>query len=465
MVTLTITSFFLPSAPVHHLFPELAVRDAYAAAPATPSLTAEVTESEVELTWAAVTEAVRYELWVWDSVNLWRQIGGDSLTGTSYRHTEVTAGTTYYYAIRAVNAAGELSNWSEYALATVSAAPNSGPVLSTPSLTAEATGNGIDLSWTEVTDAVGYELWVWDNANSWREIEEENLTGKSYTHTEVAAGTTYYYSIRAVNEAGETSAWSEYAWATATVMGEQRSEGQAPDATATATVTSTATVPSTATVTSTATDAPSRGGQSERQVQEPTATPTATSTVTSTATSTVTSTATAIAIATATATSTATSMAASTATPTLTPTPEGHPSSPNRPTANMTGYGSAAINWEPVPEDASYDVWLWHYVVFGFLRRWVKLPYDGVDVEVDGYVREDIRIAMNGTNATITNLPYKSQYLFIVRAVNEVGTALSPRVSVANSYSYRTPTATPTQTPTPTPTSTATPTPTPTADG
>ena len=44
---------------------------------------------------------------------------------------------------------------------------------------------------------------------------------------------------------------------------------------------------------------------------------------------------------------------------------------------------------------------------------------------------------MNGTRATITNLPYKSQYSFIVRAVNEVGTALSPRVSVANSYSYR----------------------------
>ena len=461
MVTLTITSFFLSSAPVHHLFPELAVRDAYAAAPAAPSLTAEVTESEIELTWAAVTEAVRYELWVWDSVNLWRQIGGDSLTGTSYRHTEVTAGTTYYYAIHAVNAAGEPSNWSEYARATVSAAPNSGPVLSTPSLTAEVTGNGIELSWTEVTDAVGYELWVWDNANPWREIEEENLTGKSYTHTEVAAGTTYYYSIRAVNEAGGTSAWSEYAWATATVMGEQRSEGQAPDPTATATVTSTLTV------TSTATDAPSRGGQSQRQLQEPTATPTATSiaTATSTAKAKATAKATATSTATATATSTATSMAASTATPTLTPTPEGHPSSPNRPTANMTGYGRAAISWEPVPEDASYDVWLWHYVVFGFLRRWVKLPYDGVDVEIDGYVREDIRIAMNGTSATITNLPYKSQYSFIVRAVNEVGTALSPRVSVANSYSYRTPTATPTQTPTPTPTSTATPTPTPTADG
>ena len=50
--------------------------------------------------------AVRYELWVWDSVNEWQQLGGDNLSGTAYTHTGVTAGTTYYYAIRAVNAGG-----------------------------------------------------------------------------------------------------------------------------------------------------------------------------------------------------------------------------------------------------------------------------------------------------------------------------------------------------------------------
>ena len=67
-----------------------------ASTPSTPSLTAQSSESEVDLSWTAVTEAVRYELWVWDSANRWQQIGGDTLTGTSYTHADVTAGTTYY---------------------------------------------------------------------------------------------------------------------------------------------------------------------------------------------------------------------------------------------------------------------------------------------------------------------------------------------------------------------------------
>ncbi|MYC21146.1 MAG: fibronectin type III domain-containing protein, partial [Caldilineaceae bacterium SB0662_bin_25] len=60
----------------------------------------------MELSWTAVTGAVRYVLWEWGSANEWRQIGGDSLTGTSYTHTDVVAGTTYWYALRALNAFG-----------------------------------------------------------------------------------------------------------------------------------------------------------------------------------------------------------------------------------------------------------------------------------------------------------------------------------------------------------------------
>ena len=82
----------------------------------------------------------------------------------------------------------------------------------------------------------------------------------------------------------------------------------------------------------------------------------------------------------------------------------------------------------------------------------MKLPYNGVDVEISGYVREDIRISISGTSATITNLPYKTQYLLRVRAYNDVGSSFSPYVTVNNPY---TATATPTTTTTPT----ATPTP------
>ena len=60
----------------------------------------------MELSWTTVHGATRYELWVWDSVNDWRQIGGHGLTGTTYTHTDPAAGATYFYTIRAANADG-----------------------------------------------------------------------------------------------------------------------------------------------------------------------------------------------------------------------------------------------------------------------------------------------------------------------------------------------------------------------
>ena len=174
-----------------------------------PVLTAEAAERAVELSWTAVSGAARYDFWVWDSVNEWRQIGGNSLTGTNYTHSDVTAGTTYYYAIRAVNASGETSAWSVYVPATVP-----GGSLSVPALTAEAAGSEVEVSWTAVAGAARYELWVWDSVNKWRQIGGNTLAGTTYTHSDVTAGTTYHYAVRAVNAGAETSAWSDLVPAT-----------------------------------------------------------------------------------------------------------------------------------------------------------------------------------------------------------------------------------------------------------
>ena len=74
----------------------------------------------MELSWTAVSGAARYELYVWTSANGWGQIGGSSLTGTAYTHTNVAAGTTYYYQIRAVDAEEETSGWSARVSVTIS---------------------------------------------------------------------------------------------------------------------------------------------------------------------------------------------------------------------------------------------------------------------------------------------------------------------------------------------------------
>ena len=235
-----------------------------------PALTAQSSAGAVELSWTDETGAVRYELWVWDSVNAWRQLGGNSLTGTTYTHSAVSAGTTYYYAVRAVNASAEPSSWSEYASATVPATqtsptatltPTQTPIPSapsTPSLTAQAGEDAIKLRWTEATDAVRYELYVWWNIDiGWQQLDNGSLTATSYTDQDLTPGVTYHYSVRALFANGPPSAWSAFASATAPATQTSSSpNAEAPTATPTATATATATVTPTGTPTPTVTPTP-----------------------------------------------------------------------------------------------------------------------------------------------------------------------------------------------------------------
>ena len=328
-----------------------------------PTLSGHATANGVELSWTAEEGAVRYELWVWDSASGWQQLGGNTLTGTSFTHTDVVDGIAYWYAVRAVNAAGQASAWSEYLAvttggplphtltptptptatptatskaggapitrtetivptwdwvedsivvtwdapatgsvnhyiitrthddhgepyektirvdgtstsyidndvefitydyvvtaylqesaatatltptstptvthtpkaptgqdplhtstptATPTAAPTATPTASptadltppaVPTLSGHATANGVELSWTAEEGAARYELWVWDSASGWQQLGGNTLTGTSFTHTNVVDGIAYWYAVRAVNAAGQASAWSEY---------------------------------------------------------------------------------------------------------------------------------------------------------------------------------------------------------------------------------------------------------------
>jgi len=204
------------------------------------TLTATVSAGAVELSWTAVSGAVRYELWTWwDEETGWQQIGGDSLTGLTYTHTEVTAGTTYHYAVRGRDAANDaVSGWSEYASATaLPTATESTPTLTpvttqTPSATPTATAtetsiatatpaapsaapvlsaqtvgaNSVTLTWQAVDGATGYELYRW-HGGAWTQVGGDALTATSYTDSGLTAGQTYYYAAAAVNAAGR-GPWS-----------------------------------------------------------------------------------------------------------------------------------------------------------------------------------------------------------------------------------------------------------------
>ena len=179
--------------------------------PAAPTLTAEASgATTIDLSWNDVDDAARYELWAWDSVDEWRQLGGATLTGTSYSHPDLTSGTTYYYQIRAVNSDGAAGGWSDR---VNEVAGDMGP--DEPVLTATAGYQQIRVSWPAVTGATRYELWAWDG--NWERLDggsADPLIANSYVHTGLTTGRTYYYQGRAVDSAGVMSAWSAQVSAT-----------------------------------------------------------------------------------------------------------------------------------------------------------------------------------------------------------------------------------------------------------
>ncbi len=191
-----------------------------------PSLTAQVTGGAVELSWTAVAGTVRYELFYWTSAEGWQQLGGDSFTATSYTHSGPEVGTTYYYTVRGVNAAGKGGSWAEYVPVTISAGqattatptPTSTPMpLSAPTLSVSLTEDTVELSWDAVAGAVRYVLWTHTAYGGRQRLDNGNLTATTFTHAGVEAGTTYYYTLRAVSSTDNVSPWSP--WVPATLPG------------------------------------------------------------------------------------------------------------------------------------------------------------------------------------------------------------------------------------------------------
>ena len=88
-------------------------------------------------------------------------------------------------------------------------------------------GSAIELSWTPVSGAVRYELLTWWASDpGWQGLDDGSLTGISYTHSGLTPGRTYWYTVRAVNASGATSAWSEYANAQLSSAGDGQGDGQ-----------------------------------------------------------------------------------------------------------------------------------------------------------------------------------------------------------------------------------------------
>ena len=185
--------------------------------PGTLTATA-VSSGEVDLSWGASTGSVSgylIERCQGAGCSNFTQIAAPAGTGTSYKDTSVSPSTSYSYRVRATDAAGDLSPYSNTATATTPAAtPPSQP----GTLTATAVSSGeVDLSWGASTGSVsGYLIERCQGAgcSNFTQIAAPAGTGTSYKDTSVSPSTSYSYRVRATDAAGDLSPYSNTATAT-----------------------------------------------------------------------------------------------------------------------------------------------------------------------------------------------------------------------------------------------------------
>ncbi|RUS47873.1 hypothetical protein ELR57_08525 [Cohnella sp. AR92] len=172
--------------------------------PAAPAgLGATAGDAQAALTWSASSGAASY------NVKRATTSGGPYATvatgvnATSYSDTGLTNGTTYYYVVSAVNAAGQSAN-SAQASATPTA-PVTPTVPSAPTGLAATAGDAqATLTWSASSGATSYNVKRATTSGGPYATVATGVTATSYADTGLTNGTTYYYVVSAANAAGES---------------------------------------------------------------------------------------------------------------------------------------------------------------------------------------------------------------------------------------------------------------------
>jgi fibronectin type 3 domain-containing protein len=203
------------AASISALFP-----DDIAPAPAPSALSGSFAGTHIALTWTASNDNIGVTQYLIErGTNVsgpFAQIG--TSPSTSYNNTGFLPNATYYYQVRAQDAAGNTSAYSAPPVMVVARdtiAPSPAPVLS-----GTDTDPVITLSWTgTITDNIGVTNYIIRRSNSasgpFALLAGGTPSASPFVDTSAAPGSTYYYQVAAQDAAGNTSAYSNIESATA----------------------------------------------------------------------------------------------------------------------------------------------------------------------------------------------------------------------------------------------------------
>jgi chitinase len=167
------------------------------------------TTTSISLSWGASTDSGGSGL---AGYNVYRNGSATPTaqpTGTTFTDTGLTPNTTYTYTVRARDGAGNLSpNSNQISVTTNSSTSDSTPpttpgTLSSPSKTSAS----VNLSWGASTDSGGSGLAGYNIYRNGSATPTAQTTGTATTHTDsgLSANTTYTYTVRARDGAGNLS--------------------------------------------------------------------------------------------------------------------------------------------------------------------------------------------------------------------------------------------------------------------
>jgi endoglucanase len=167
-----------------------------------------VASTSLTLSWTASTDNVgvtAYEVYRGSAL-----VNGN-VSGTSLSVTGLTCGTTYSFTVRAKDAAGNVSGESASTTAITLACDTQAPSVPTNLQASNVASTSLTLSWTASTDNVGvmaYEVYQGST------LVNGNVSGTSLSVTGLTCGTTYSFTVRAKDAAGNVSNTSNTAPAT-----------------------------------------------------------------------------------------------------------------------------------------------------------------------------------------------------------------------------------------------------------
>ena len=137
------------------------------------------------------------------------------MTTTKFTHTGLAAGTTYYYKIRYYKRVNGVTAFSNYSSPIT--VKTTGVAITVPNTsgltTTNITDNSIALKWNGNPSITGCQVYYSTSLNGdYKTIATvaSGMTTTKFTHTGLAAGTTYYYKIRYYKRVNGVTAFSNY---------------------------------------------------------------------------------------------------------------------------------------------------------------------------------------------------------------------------------------------------------------